>query len=249
MKLKYDIGILGTWCFKNYGAHLTYYALYTILKKRGYKVCLISCPKGAPLQPADRPELFITSPYDEEAYVERYTNKFEMRKANDFVDCFLVGSDQIWGNAIYKGMGECVFLDFVFANKKKIAYAASFGHNKFNYTYQEQVKYSYYLSRFDAISIREKSGVEFLKKSFGVDGQWAIDPVFLPNVEEYYKLAAKSNKAMPEKNYICAYILDYSSEKIQALKKFANEMDCEYVIITDAQDPRKNAKTIHCHKK
>ena len=50
----------------------------------------------------------------------------------------------------------------------------------------------YYLSKFDAISIREKSGVELCKKELEIDAEWKIDPAFLTPKSEYQKIADSS---------------------------------------------------------
>ena len=51
------------------------------------------------------------------------------------------------------------FLDFVDDQHEKIAYSTSFGHDHVDYPEDMFLKISYYLQRFDAITVREKSVV------------------------------------------------------------------------------------------
>lgn len=37
---------------------------------------------------------------------------------------------------------------------------------------------AYWLQQFDAISVREETGVHLLREQYGVEGTWVLDPVF-----------------------------------------------------------------------
>ena len=56
-----------------------------------------------------------------------YNDDFE--KINQIYDCFVCGSDQIWGPEWLDGR---FYLDFVEGKERKIAYAASFGVQTIN---------------------------------------------------------------------------------------------------------------------
>lgn len=74
------------------------------------------------------------------------------------------------------------------------------------------------MKKFDAFSVREKSGVEISRNEFCVDAEWVLDPVFLCDMKYYDKLIAKSQRKLP-KHYIGSYILDPSNDKAEILKK------------------------------
>jgi len=76
-------------------------------------------------------------------------------------DILLVGSDQTWRPAYNKnGMLDRMFLDFAeHLSVKRIAYSASFGVDKWEYTDEQTQVCSRLLHKFDSISVREDSGV------------------------------------------------------------------------------------------
>ena len=77
------------------------------------------------------------------------------------LDAYVVGSDQVWRPAFNLGhrLGN-MFLDFADDKVKKLSYAASFGCKEWEYTKEQEKACSKLAKRFDAISVREDSGVE-----------------------------------------------------------------------------------------
>jgi hypothetical protein len=76
-------------------------------------------------------------------------------------DVYCIGSDQVW-NSIWNGnILKPLFLSFVPDTYPKVAYSASFGRTKlFDWEKKETGEL---LKKFDAISVREASGIEILK--------------------------------------------------------------------------------------
>lgn len=229
---KRDVGIVGCYDVRNYGSHLTYYALYKTLEKLGYSCLMIGCPKDAKYKSSGRPELFSQSPYDQRDVIKQYHNKQEMINANQIVSKFVVGSDQIWNDYLFHYFGEFGLLQFALNDHAKIAYATSFGESKWEGSYSDTEIFKFFLARFNAISAREESGVNLLKKIFGVKAVWNIDPIFFVNKEEYCELASKGkfSHATP---YIAAYILDYSSDKEEILLYIGKKLNLDIVVVTD----------------
>lgn len=60
--------------------------------------------------------------------------------------------------------GRSFLMDFVRDEKKKVAVAVSFGHEKDFRPERERLVSAEYLKRFDAISVRETSAVDILEK-------------------------------------------------------------------------------------
>ena len=158
------IGIITLPLHHNYGGILQAYALQTVLERMGHEVYLIEKKykiRHLPLIKApfiygkrilknlvgQRTPIF----YEKKIYLERpithqYTNKFQetyikkriVEKYTDIregdFDTIIVGSDQIW-RPIYFPNIEQAFLKFTKGWKiQRIAYAASFGTDNWEYT-------------------------------------------------------------------------------------------------------------------
>ena len=55
----------------------------------------------------------------------------EIGRLNGLCDSFVLGSDQLWNYGVTKIFGHSYFLDFAADEKRKIAYATSFGSDRF----------------------------------------------------------------------------------------------------------------------
>ena len=131
---------------------------------------------------------------------------------------YIVGSDQCW-RPKYNGLFlSAMFLDFVKDNKeiKKIAYAASFGTDKWEYSLQETKEFSFLAKNFDLISVREQSGVMLCRDYLGVKAHLVLDPTLLLDKEHYKRLFLKGSCC--ENNMLVTYILDKTSEIESELK-------------------------------
>ena len=111
---------------------------------------------------------------------------------------YISGSDQVW-NPYFTSRGEnnsptpAYFLDFGNPNVKRVAYAVSFGC--VNYPEDVAQIAKKYVFNFQAISVRENSGLDILKK-WGVDNaEKFADPTLLIPREDYnfYKKTYKKN--------------------------------------------------------
>ena len=228
----YDIAIMGCWEVRNYGSHLTYYALYKILKAKGYSIVFIGCPGDAQYKTLGRPEYFKEIPYKEWEMHPQYKNRIAMREANQLAETFIVGSDQLWDVNLYRHFGEFALLEFIHEGKNKIAYATSFGKAQWDGSYRKKKEFGYYLSRFDSISVRETSGIDICRDVFCVDAVWNLDPVFLCSKEDYNELARKSSIDTTG-DYIAAYVLDCNDEKASILESIAANLNCRLRILVD----------------
>lgn len=233
LNAKYDVAIWGNWSEKNYGSELTYYALYKVICDLGYDPLMVERPKNAVWAPNESPVLFRESPYSEGAVHPLYPDKVSMYELNEKCGTFIVGSDQIWHRNLYNDFGKVAFLDYIYNDKKKIAYASSFGREYWTGNAVEAQEVSFYLKNFDYISVREQSGVQVCKKYFDVKAQWVLDPVFLCNKENYRKLAEQANGDHAEK-YIGGYILDIDDKKLNIIQNLRESLNLPCTILTDA---------------
>ncbi len=142
-----------------------------------------------------------------------YTTEALRKECEGKFDAYIVGSDQVW-RAIYVPDISNYYLDFTAGwNVKRIAYAASFGTDKPEYTDKEKIVCGNLIQKFDAVSVREKSGVNVINnfgwKTNGVE--IVLDPTMLLGANHYDKLIA--NRQSDAKDKIFSYILDFNQTK------------------------------------
>lgn len=231
---RYDVGLVGWWFSANYGSVLTYYALGKILEDMDLLPILVRIPKKD-----NKGWETITEKNIE--FMQKYffvtkPRKFEeMHKCNQFCDMFLLGSDQLWVHTYNRLLGYTFYLDFAEANKKKIAYATSLGYSEYKGDPEDKKIVKTLLKRFDAISVRESSGVELCKNEFDIDVKRELDPVFLCNVA-HYDILAEQAKIKENEKYILCYILDPTEEKRNAIRKLEQKYQAESRIVLDMRN-------------
>ncbi len=94
-------------------------------------------------------------------------------------DAFIVGSDQCW-RPIYSPNLPDYYLDFAAApGVKKIAYAASFGTDDWEYSPELTRRVRPGAQALDAISVREESAVDLCRDHLGVEAEWVLDPTMI----------------------------------------------------------------------
>lgn len=143
-------------------------------------------------------------------------------------DCFIVGSDQVWREE-YSPCITDYFLGFLpdDCKAKKIAYAASFGVSvdPIESNLDECTKL---VCRFEAISVREESGVKLMKEIFDLDARLVLDPTLLMDAWHYRALV---NKEDVKPSGVVSYILDETSEKQDIIDNITNEVGSIYTRI------------------
>lgn len=140
---------------------------------------------------------------------------------NDF-DAIVVGSDQVWRPKYNRNL-QNMFLDFTHGwNIKRIAYAASFGTDEIEYSDEQIDECKKLLSVFDAVSVREKSGISLCKQMFDVDAIHVLDPTMLLDAADYMRLveAYPSSSASGNLYY---YILDNTDENAKLIRDYAKK--------------------------
>ena len=164
-------------------------------------------------------------------FIDKYINTHQIKQISDVketdFDAIVVGSDQIWRPKYYRlhyKYIEDAFLSFTKKwNLKRIAYAPSFGTDEWEYNQVETQKCSNLLQIFDAVSVREQSGIELCEKYLGhKDVQWVLDPTMLLNKEDYERLIPKDTIAPGD---LVCYVLDANDEINNLITRIASEND------------------------
>lgn len=141
----------------------------------------------------------------------RYNSYTELKINPPKADIYFCGSDQIWNTQINNGLDPAFYCGF--ANKESIraSYAASFSISNLPETDVPFVKNQ--LQKMDFISVREKSGLNILKKLGIENGVVVLDPVFLKPKEEWIKMCYRPKYK--------SYILVYDQENNINIKKIS----------------------------
>lgn len=212
MNNHYDVGIAGLWYGFNYGSILTYYALYETIKQFGLDPFLLAKPyKLWTERYADVNSIAGKFIYPRCNVMNYRQHDNDWLMMNNHCDAFLVGSDVVWNYEVCgRESGAFFFLDFVQDNKKKIAYASSFGQS-YNTPFNEHEKNKYYMQKFDAVSVREMQAVEICRDKFHVKADMVLDPVFLCDRQKYDAIADSISLSPSRK--IMAYILGPNIKK------------------------------------
>lgn len=132
---------------------------------------------------------------------------------------FIVGSDQVWNPTfgVIANSIDLFLLEFA-QPQQKISYASSFGIRELPIEWKE--KFSNALATFKAISIREDSGAEIVKKLSGREVDVLIDPTLMIHPKEWRKIEEVPRVSIGNK-YILVYFLGNLNaerrEKIQAV--------------------------------
>lgn len=144
------------------------------------------------------------------------------------LDAIIVGSDQVW-RPKYNYCIQDMYLYFAKdLDIKRVAYAASFGVDKWEYTDEQTEVCKSLAQKFDAISVREQSGVDLCEKYLDVEAKHVVDPTLLLTADDYKKLLTHIPEVKSQ--YLFAYILDQTYDKIEYTTRYAENLGLEIVI-------------------
>lgn len=129
-------------------------------------------------------------------------------------NAIVVGSDQVW-RPDYAPDIEEYFLGFLEVNDrvKRVSYAASFGTESWDFDKARTDSCRSLLRRFNAVSVRERSGVEICRDKFGVDAIHVLDPTMLLDQGDYLDLLPEGRSTPPASKGVLVYILDMNPGK------------------------------------
>lgn len=243
------IAILTLALYNNFGGILQCFALQTVLRRLGHEVTVLKLSTKR-IEWHVRLALFIKrlikflinresrfyGSMTEEEILSMNTQKFVRKhiymrivkdwsqlKENEY-DAFVVGSDQVWRPMYFGNPIINAYLGFAkdWISIKRVAYAASFGTDEWEYTPKETTDCASLLRKFDAVSVRERSGVKLCKEHFGVNAVCLLDPTLLLTKNDYLSILEVANSPV-HNGGLFYYILDETNEKMQFVQKIANQ--------------------------
>ena len=126
-----------------------------------------------------------------------------------------------------------MYLDFAkdIPSIKRISYAASFGVDNWNeYNKYQTNQCQELINLFDAVSVREGSGVDICKKYLKKDAVHLLDPTLLLSADDYRSLF--KHKSIPKnEGDILVYVLDMTADKRRLIDTFCqtNNLKAFYI--------------------
>lgn len=156
-------------------------------------------------------------------YIHQYTVDYLSNIDSDVFDAIVVGSDQCWRPLYTKNIAN-YFLCFAKKwNIRRIAYAASFGVDTWEYTNRETRECKKLAGKFNAISVRESSAVKMCQDYFDVSAEHVLDPTMLLYKDDYLSLLRDNNHSVLENSLFC-YILDDNESKKVLIKHIVSTL-------------------------
>lgn len=241
------IGILTYHSGYNYGACLQAFALQTTLNKLGYENEIINFETEKfvssremfsrhPQRLKEYIKLFSRLPYWSSLHkrekmfneytfnvlksTQRYYSEQEVIDNIDKYDCIICGSDQIWNLSQDDAPAANLIFYLNFPKKqRRISYAASFGKWVKEAPQYENL-FLPWLKQFDAISVREISGVEYVR-SKGLNCTLTLDPTVLLDAEDYEPICA--SRLIKEK-YILMFGWNTNKDLIEVAKSASKKL-------------------------
>lgn len=211
-----------------------------ILQKKG--VCVF--PKKKPSRDGNEMRRFVAENIRTTPCVNAYRLGRDLARLVEAPDAFVVGSDQVWRRAYIQNL-PAFFLGFLRGNDtrtRRVAYAASFGIDFWDYTSAETRVCAALAQKFHAISVREDSGVALCEKHLGVRAEHLPDPTMLLSREDYCEIVARDEARGFLKNrdaetvagggnarrrIVLSYVLDETPEKRALVNAAARELGAD----------------------
>lgn len=233
----------------NYGGLLQAYALQTVLKRVGHEVWtedrrenrdnlsgVLKNNAKILLGPIRK---FYYPTISEKKIISKNTNFFIQKYINTTCpiystnkslfgeynfDAFIVGSDQVWRPMYSYGIYN-YFLDFTIGkNVKRIAYAASFGTDQWEFTPEQTAVCSELAKQFDAISVREDSAIGLCRQYLNINAVQMPDPTLLLDKNDYLEIIKNDRPENSHLGGILTYILDDSEIKRSVVQKVSSKL-------------------------
>lgn len=146
-----------------------------------------------------------------------------LREQAGEMDAVVVGSDQLWRPSNIVG---CYYtLEFVPDGVKKISFSTSFGVPELPKRLHRHAKR--FLSRMDAISVREDSGADIVKYECGRNAQVVCDPTMMLTADEWMHI--QQTEPIAKGKYILMYLMGDNPEQREFVRRLSKATGCRII--------------------
>ena len=138
-----------------------------------------------------------------------YSSKDFNKYVSGRYDAVIVGSDQVWRPEYGPGIRDFFLCGIFDKDLIRLSYAASFGTDSPLYTKEERKDCGIALSKFNAISVREESGLTLIKgltTGLKTEPELVLDPTLLLTDCDYADII--KNEINPNKGCVFCYVLN-----------------------------------------
>lgn len=219
----------------NFGATLQCYALCKVLQGMGHNVDIIDIQLKTYSMSwysaiMRLPMVWLFCQFRKQ-YLNIFTRHFNVEnlcRNYPKSDLYIVGSDQVWNPAITKRLDPLIyFFSFLPKGARRISYAASFGTETWNFpNLTSQVKEL--IHQFNAISVREESGVKICNDVFNMEATLVADPTLLrPSYDDICGMY----DARCETNDLTYYTFVHNAPIQEVLVDFAKSQNLDAVVL------------------
>lgn len=248
------IGILTFHCAHNYGAVLQAYASKCFLEKNGHEVYFIDYRPNkiiskyklftlnrffsksviSSLRKLKHEIPLLKKRINKYNDFKIFTDKILLENGNKSVDlfnglekldCYFLGSDQIWNISLLGYFDEIYWGNFPL-KKPMFTYAVSLEENIPD-IYNEKINNS--LLQFKSISVREDVIKDVLLSKFNINSTVVLDPTFLIEQDDWIKI--EQPLKIPNK-YVLLYYFGVTDYIINEAEIFANKHNCRLLIVS-----------------
>lgn len=162
---------------------------------------------------------------------EVYLTSQDLNKIKENYSAIVVGSDQVWRYNMHISSYDsyAYFLQFASEKTIKISYAASFGVDYWEKTPDDEItkKISHSLAKFNAISVREDSGVNICRNVFNVNAKHVLDPTLLAGNDFFEKIIESNNHSDSRNDSLVYYKLDTTDDFKLKMKNISSKLNLE----------------------
>lgn len=156
-------------------------------------------------------------------------------------DILTVGSDQVWNTRFTYG-DPSFLLGFGDENLKRISIASSFACSSIPSEFEDGFRS--YLSRFSAISVREKQGLNIICQQFGIDTNLhlCLYPTLLLSHKQWISAFSNGKMHKPKRPYILLYMWTYAFEPrpyiFEVIKAFQEKYGYDVIALEGYTSPK-----------
>lgn len=194
------------------------------------------------------PQKFKIISQNTQKFIAKFINTENVENITDDninkYDIFIVGSDQVF-RKIYSPVTKYFLEDLKDRNDKvKLAYAASFGTDDLSEWQAEEIEICKTLApKFQAVSVREDSGIEIFKAYFDTKAELVLDPTLLLEKEDYLKTIDEEDLIIRH-NVLMCYVLDKTLEKTSIINMVNEKMNLQQLEVMPEEVFNRNTEDL-----